>query len=359
MLHRNRKSVAPTPRGLLGVLALVIVLSSCRTAPDVAPTPESLPLPDDAAMYLFLSPREAGDPAHLLLDGMGIGPILASRIEIVGIALDRADGGNPDVGAEASGEEVLSLLGGRQFVAAARGDFPSPRRLGRILRRSDEWIQSTDALDREYYRQLEDELLVIVPEHDLVVAGTGAPEDLPRRPAVVPPWPRDFLERFASVSLAAYIPSPGGGAVSTPLGGVLPLQELRFYVDNAPGAAGPDSNGAVASDPEGRDPDGAADSDTGGQSGPAVNVFGEAVLDTERSARAFEAIMRLLALGVAVEMGMEPGRVRELLTVEQRGSMVAFTIGPLDTEQLTELSSQLLLGYGGSGGARGLFGATP
>jgi hypothetical protein len=286
---------------------------------------------------------------------------MASRIDIVGIALERGEGGGPRGADEASEEELLALLEGRQFVAAARGNFPSARRLGRAFRRSDDWIEMTDALGREYYRQAEEELLLILPEDDLIVAGSAAPEELPRQAPVIPPWPRDFLDRFASVSLAAYIPSPGGGAVSTPLGGVLPLQELRFYVDSTTEAAGSDSDGRDPGGAAGSDPDG-PDSDGTGRDGvaaAAVNVFGEAVLDTERSAQAFQAIMRLLALGVAVEMQMEPGRVQELLTVEQRGRMVAFTIGPLDTQQLTQLSSQLLLGYGGAGGAGGLFGGTP
>ncbi len=308
MLHRDKTSL----RLLLGALTGVLLLSSCRSAPEIAPTPENLPLPADSAIYLLISPEERGDLAYVLLESFDIGPAIASRIDLAGISVGR-DSGSPD------------SIEDRRVVVAVRGNLPT-RRLTRALRRSDEWRQESDAVGREYFRREEGPWLLILPGDGLLVLGNGAPEELPREAPVVSPWPPDFLERFATVPVAAFVPSPGGGAISTPFGGVLPLQELRFYVA-------------------------AAEAGT-----PQVNLSGEAVLDNERSARAFEAILRLLALGIAAEMEMEPGRVRQLLEVAQRENLVTFIVGPLETSQLFDLSSELLQGYGG---ADGLLGDTP
>lgn len=329
MLHRDRASLAPLPgrrRGLLvGALAVLALFSSCRTAPEIAPAPESLPLPADAALYLLISPRERGDLAYTLLESFDIGPAMASRIELAGISVTRDAGPASPAGRLGSPD----AMEGRGVVVAVRGNLPT-RRLGRALRRSDEWQQQTDATGNDYFRQVEGPWLLILPADGLLVLGNGAPEELPRDPPLVSPWPPDFVERFGAVPIAALVPSPGGGAVSTPLGGVLPLRELRFYV----AAAGEGAPNAA----------------------PQVNLSGEAVLDNERSARAFEAILRLLALGIAAEMEMEPGRVRELLEVAQRENLVTFTAGPLETSQLFALSSELLQGYGG---AEGFFGGAP
>ncbi len=315
MLHRDRTSVRRSGgrgrgrRPFLWALVGVVLLSSCRTAPEIAPAPENLPLPSDSALYLLVSPRERGDLGYLLLESLDIGPGIANRIDLAGISVAREP-------------ESPEAMGDRGVVVAVRGDLPT-RRLARALRRSDEWHQETDIVGRKYFRQEEGPWLLILPGDGLLILGNGAPEGLPREPPIVSPWPPDFLERFATVPVAAFVPSPGGGAVSTPFGGVLPLQELRFYAQNSE----EETTQAILS--------------------------GEAVLDNERSARAFEAIVRLLALGIAAEMGMEPGQVRQLLEVAQRENLVTFTVGPLDTAELFDLSSELLEGYGGADGLPG------
>ncbi len=337
MLHRDRTGLVPAAgrrRGLLfGALAAIVLLSSCRTAPDIAPVPESLPLPADAALYLLISPRERGDLAYVLLESFDIAPAMASRIDLAGISVSRDAGTLPPAERPAS----PGAIEGRRVVVAVRGNLPT-RRLARALRRSDEWHQAVDATGGDYFRQEGGPWLLTLPDDGLLVLGNGPPEELPREPPVVSPWPPDFVERFASVPIAAFVPSPGGGAVSTPFGGVLPLRELRFYVADA----------------EKDTP--AADAGATEAGATHVNLSGEAVLDNERSARAFEAILRLLALGIAAEMEMEPGRVRELLKVAQRENLVTFTAGPLETSQLFSLSSELLQGYGG---ADGFFGGAP
>ncbi len=345
MLHRHRADVTMNRRGAAALIVAVVLvlLSACKTAPDIAPTPESLPLPSDASLYLFLAPKSEGDLAYVLLEGFDVDAMLVRRIEIAGIAIAAEDGAALESGSDGAGsapgsgagrasaaDAAADADGGameipRGVVVALRGDIPT-KRLGRALKRSDEWQRLTDAQGREYFRQLDGPWLLLLPSDGLLVLGNDTPEKLPGQPPIVPPWPRDFSDRISEVPLAAFVPSPGGGAVPTPLGGVLPLQELRFYVDEDPEAA----------------------------EALLVRLRGEAVLDTERSARAFEVILRLLALGIAAELEMEPGRIRELLTVEQRGNLVAFSAGPLESDQLTALASELVKGYGGGGGLPGV-----
>jgi hypothetical protein len=345
MLHRHRAGlvlISRRRRGVLfGALAALVLFSSCRTAPEVAPAPESLPLPAESALYLLISPRERGDLAYVLLESFDIGPAIANRIDLAGISIDR----DPGTAAPPKGSVSPDSIDGRRVVVAVRGNLPT-RRLARALRRSDEWRQESDATGRDYFRQEEGPWILTLPGDGLLVLGNGAPEQLPREPPAVSPWPPDFVERFATVPIAAFVPSPGGGAISTPLGGVLPLRELRFYV-----AAAEEGTPSVDTDTPGSEPGAAAEA-----AAPWVNLSGEAVLDNERSARAFESILRLLALGIAAEMEMEPGRVRELLEVAQRENLVTFTAGPLETSQLFTLSSELLQGYGG---AEGFLGGAP
>ncbi len=318
---------------LFAALAAFVLLSSCRTAPDLAPVPESLPLPADEALYLLISPRERGDLAYVLLESFDIGPAMVSRIDLAGISVGRDAGPLPPAERSASPEAIE----GRRVVVAVRGNLPT-RRLARALRRSDDWHQATDTTGRDYFRREDGPWLLTIPDDGLLVLGNGTPEELPREPPGVSLWPPDFVERFSSVPIAAFVPSPGGGAVSTPFSGALPLRELRFYVADA------------------HEETPAADAGAAEEGATRVNLSGEAVLDNERTARAFEAVLRLLAVGIAAEMDMEPGRVRELLEVAQRENLVTFTAGPLETSQLFALSSELLPGYGG---ADGLFGGAP
>lgn len=301
---RPRGGTAAHRFARLGILAAVVLLAGCRTAPPPMERDLVAYLPADQGAWFFVNDAVTGEA---LLEALLPEGISADQLSQV---VDRTD---LVVGA-------MGRLGADGINLVASGRYPR-RIIERNLRRDGRWIENRLERGSAATRFFEDESTgyqIAVLRSGPVLVSQGAIRDRLEQAAEVeagrPPIADSAIAaRLAALEQAAerrqltiFVPAPGRDAL-TRLGGAamrIPIQAMTVYVDRAEGV---------------------------------LELSGVIALETEQDARAFHVLFRLLFLATVRDAGLNMQRLAAQLESERVSTDIRFSGVALDPDELRQL----------------------
>ena len=306
--RRKTSIVAAASRGRVALALAVLALGACATPPE-ADRGEELTGYLPAGQTLYLGVRVPH--AEALLDAVVTNAGVESR------QLENLLGQT---------EQIVASYGRRgdgapQMYFAGSGRY-SPRRAGLFMRFSPRWSRERVEISGEDYRYWQDRetgLQVSFPNSSTLLAATediGAglvPKDRAFDRFLAPPA---VVEQFDVTDVSFFMPDPVQWLYDRI--GVLPFElpilDLRVVMDRI--------------------------EEQEGERG----MVGDVRFASERDARAFTVVFRLMAATIAREVGVEQPDLLERLTIERREDTVRFSGIHLSDRRMGQMIGALFVG---------------
>ncbi len=291
---------------VLLVALLVLVAGACATPPEPERGAELTAfLPEGQTLYLGL--RVAA--AEALLDQVvASAGVESRRLESL---LDQTDQIVASYGRSVTGEPQMFFVGSGRY---------GPRRAGLFMRLSRRWSRESAEIDGEryeYWQDRESGLQVSFPNATTMLAATEnlaggmVPRDRARDRFLAPP---EIIEQFDTGELSFFMPSPTRW-LEDQVGALpfeLPILDVRMAFDR------------------GENDDGERD------------IVGDVRLRSERDARAFTVVFRLMAMTVASEIGFDRPDLLEQLSIERHEDVVRFSGLQISDDRMGRMIGGLL-----------------